>query len=154
MSDFRVIAPEPGLVTAARAHLSQRFARGVQEVLWEGRGMPMPDQDAIAHVIKAAAAGESLSAEDLAAALLLTQAVRLDIDLMEADLMDIACNAGMSWEQIATVLDLPDAGTARRRYDQLKDRLSARPARTGGQADLGGPIDARKSPHRPGGSTD
>jgi hypothetical protein len=90
MSDFRVTAPEPGLVTAARAHLSQRFARGVQEVLWEGRGIPMPDQDAIAQVIKAAAAGDSLSAEDLAAALLLTQAVRLNIDLLEADLMDIA----------------------------------------------------------------
>lgn len=151
MSDPCVPAPEPRLVTAARAHLTERFARGVQEVLWEGRAIPMPDLDAIAHVLKAAAAGERLAAEELAAALLLTQAVRLDVDLMEADLLAVAHDAGMGWDQIAIMLDLPDAATAQRHYERLNDRRSVPAAPTDGQTVPRRRIEGRTVPPAPSG---
>lgn len=49
--------PALGLVTAARSRLAARFAHGVDEVLWQGRKLPMPDGEAITKVLHAAAQG-------------------------------------------------------------------------------------------------
>lgn len=114
--------PAPGLVTAARSRLAARFAHGVDEVLWQGRKLPMPDREAITKVLHAAAQGADLSAEDLAAALIVSGAVRLDLDRLEADLLDAAVQYGMDWGQIASILDLSDADTARRHYHHLAVR--------------------------------
>lgn len=115
-------APAPDLISAARAHLAHRFAHGVEDVLWQGRGLPMPDMEAIQHIAHADAEGAQLSAEDLTAALIVLQAARLDLDHLEADLLDAALQHHMDWNQLAGILDLPDSDTARRHYDKLAGR--------------------------------
>lgn len=95
--------PAPDVVAAARAHVTSGYAAGVEELLWETRRHLMPDLDAIRAVIDAAAEGRT-SGPDLAAALVLTQAVRLDLDRLEADLLVAVRQAGLEWDTIAAVL--------------------------------------------------
>lgn len=142
-------APDPGLVRAAREHLTSRYARGVDTVLWEANRRPLSDHDAIKAVITSAgrecpgapsdgprgdartrgsAGGPADGAAgppdgtDLAAALLLVHALRLDADRLECDLLSTARGSGMTWESIAALLELPTAGHAERRYERLLAR--------------------------------
>ncbi|WP_344259914.1 hypothetical protein [Actinomadura napierensis] len=116
-------APDPKMVRAARVHLTGRYAKGVQVLLWETYERPMPDVDAIEAVIKAAEDGTAIG-PDLAAALVLAQAVRLDADRREFRLLNAARDAGLEAEAIATVLDLPGAHAAREHIDHLVRRAS------------------------------
>jgi hypothetical protein len=120
-------APEPGIVVQARAYLTPRHATGVDEFLWRSRERPMPDRDAIDAVIDAGdraqhGTGDSPEPVEVAAALLVLSAVRLNVDQTEARLLNIAQAAGMGFEQIAAVLDL-GVEEAEERYRQLKPRL-------------------------------
>jgi len=116
------------MVRAARAHLTSRFGKGVESLLWETREYPLPDVDAIAKVIAVIRGGLGdgpPDSTDLGAALVVLQAARLDMDRLEVDLLDAVHEAGLEWAQIAAVLELPDAAAAEERYAKLRPRLDA-----------------------------
>lgn len=146
-------APAPRAVQQARAFLTPRHATGVDAFLWQSRGRPMPDRDAIGAVLDAGdraqhGNGDSPEPVEVAAALLVLGAVRLNLDQTEARLLNTAQAAGLSFEQIAAVLGL-GVEEAEERYRQLKPRLDepaaapspAPPFRAGASG---------RSPHRPG----
>jgi len=112
-------APSPETVTASRHHLTAQYASGVDRLLWEAEKRPMPDTDAICAVVSAAADGDQVDALGIGAALVLTQAMRLDLDLLEADVLDAAQASGISPESLAAVLELPDAGLVEARHRTL-----------------------------------
>ena len=119
--------PAPEQVHAARAHLTSLHADGVDAVMWEARRHPMPDDAAIGAVIAAsqaaqAGAGVQPGPLEVAAALVLLEAVRLETDQTEARLLNTAQAAAMGWEQIAAILGV-DVQEAEERHRQLKPRL-------------------------------
>jgi hypothetical protein len=120
-------APAPEMVRAARAYLTPRFAVGVDGFLWEAMEHPLPDLDAIDAVIAACdraqrGAGDQPPPMEMAAALVVLGAARLDMDQTEARLLNAAQASAMSWEQIGAILGL-STGQAEERYRQLKPRL-------------------------------
>jgi 2-hydroxychromene-2-carboxylate isomerase len=120
--------PVPQLVTAARQHLTERYAAGVYQVLWQTEQRPMPDPDAVKAVIAADGGADPL---DIGSALLLVQAIRMGLDQLEYDLFEAAREAGITDAAIAAVLGLPDEAAARARQRWLTARLaipSAEPA--------------------------
>jgi hypothetical protein len=114
-------APSPEMAHASRRHLTERYASGVDLLLWETEKRLIPDLDAIKLVAEAAAAGcaEGL---DVGAALVLVQAARLGLDRLEYELFEAAHAMDMRPEAIAAVLDLPDAEAASKRHRWLEDR--------------------------------
>jgi hypothetical protein len=120
-------APPPETVCAARAHLTPRYAVGVDGFLWESRQRPLADLAAIDAVIAAGdRAQRGASGQpppmDLAAALVVLAAARLDMDQTEARLLNAAYASGLSSQQIAAILDL-GVEHAEERHRQLKPRL-------------------------------
>lgn len=115
-------APVPEMVKAARTHLTGRFARGLDRVLWEEDQRPLSDAAAIAEVLAAAQRGEELLGPDLAAALVVMQAHQLDVDRLEYDLVTLAHTHGLTFEQIAAVLDLADTDEVRAHLRYLTER--------------------------------
>lgn len=146
-------APAPHTVQQARAFLTPRHATGVDEFLWRSRERPMPDRDAIDAVIDVGdraqhGNGDSPEPVEVAAALLVLSAVRLNLDQTEARLLNTAQAAGMGFEQIAAVLDL-SVEDAEERYRQLKPRLDE-PAATTSTPPPRRAATPGRSPHRPG----
>lgn len=120
-------APPPETVRAARAHLTPRYAAGVDAFLWDSRQRPLSDLAALDAVITASdRAQRGASGQpppmDLAAALVVLAAARLDMDRTEARLLNAAHASGMGPEQIAAILDL-SVEHAEERHRQLKPRL-------------------------------
>ena len=109
------------MVDASRRHLTERFASGVDLLLWETGKRLIPDLDAIKTVTQAAASGRA-EGLDLGAALVLVQAARLGLDRLEGELFEAAYASGMRAEAIAAVLDLPDAAAADKRQRWLEGR--------------------------------
>jgi hypothetical protein len=120
------------MVTASRRHLTERYASGVDLLLWETEKRLIPDLDAIKSVTEAAASGQT-EGLDLGAALVLVQAARLGLDLLEYELFEAAHAMDMRPEAIAAVLDLPDAASARKRQRWLKARRAEAGGDPGGQ---------------------
>ena len=114
-------APSPEMVDASRRHLTERYASGVDLLLWETEKRLVPDLDAIKAVTGAAVSGQA-EGLDMGAALVLVQAVRLGLDRLECDLFDAARAMGMRPEAIAAVLELPDAAAAEKRHRWLETR--------------------------------
>ena len=114
-------APSPETVTASRRHLTERYATGVDLLLWETEKRLIPDLDAIKSVTEAAASGRA-EGLDVGAALVLVQAARLGLDRLEGELFEAAQGMGMRPEAIAAVLDLPDAAAADKRQRWLEAR--------------------------------
>src|ERR1044071_4910170 len=77
--DVDVPTPPPDLVTASRGHLTERYASGVDRLLWQAEKRLIADAAAISLVTDAAVAGLA-DALDLGAALVLVQAGRLRLD--------------------------------------------------------------------------
>jgi hypothetical protein len=144
-------APEPQSVQQARAYLTSRHATGVDEVLWETRKRPMPDRDAIDAVITAGDqpqdGGEHAEPGDIAAALVVLSAVRLNLDQTEARLLKTAQASGMGLEQIAALLHL-SVGEVQERHRQLKPRLDE-PAAAPCQFPVSRVAARNAAPHRP-----
>src|SRR6201985_539482 len=69
-------APSPEMANASRRHLTERYAAGVDLLLWETEKRLIPDLDAIKSVTAAAASARA-EGLDLGAALVLVQAGRL-----------------------------------------------------------------------------
>jgi len=109
------------MVDASRRHLTERYASGVDLLLWETEKRLVPDLDAIMAVTGAVASGQA-EGLDLGAALVLVQAARLGLDRLECDLFDAAQAMGMRPEAIAAVLELPDAAAAEKRHRWLETR--------------------------------
>ena len=109
------------MVDASRRHLTERYASGVDLLLWETEKRLVPDLDAITAVTGAAASGQA-EGLDMGAALVLVQAARLGLDRLECDLFDAARAMGMRPEAIAAVLSLPDAAAAEKRHRWLETR--------------------------------
>lgn len=133
------------MVDASRRHLTERYASGVDLLLWETEKRLVPDLDAIKAVTGAAVAGQA-EGLDMGAALVLVQAARLGLDRLECDLFDAAQAMGMRPEAIAAVLELPDAAAAEKRHRWLETRralpYTARGTRADGAGggDLGTPL--------------
>ncbi len=109
------------MVDASRRHLTERYASGVDLLLWETEQRFIPDLDAIKTVTEAAASGQAEGLE-MGAALVLVQAARLALDRLESELFEAAHGMGMRSEAIAAVLDLPDAAAADKRQRWLEAR--------------------------------
>ena len=125
------------MVSASRRHLTERYASGVDLLLWETEKRLIPDLEAIRLVAEASAEGRA-EGLDMGAALVLVQAVRLGLDHLEYDLFQAARTMDMKPEAIAAVLDLPDGASAqgRQRWLETRRRLpyTAADAQTGHQA--------------------
>jgi hypothetical protein len=109
------------MVDASRRHLTERYASGVDLLLWETEKRLVPDLDAIRAVTDAAVSGQA-EGLDLGAALVLVQAARLGLDRLECDLFDAALAMGMQPEAIAAVLGLPGAEAVQKRHRWLETR--------------------------------
>jgi hypothetical protein len=109
------------MVGASRRHLTERYASGVDLLLWETEKRLIPDLDAIRSVTEAAASGRA-EGLDMGAALVLVQAARLGLDRMECELFEAVRAMGMRPEAIAAVLELPDAAAAEKRQRWLEGR--------------------------------
>jgi hypothetical protein len=109
------------MVAASRRHLTERYATGVDLLLWETEKRLVPDLDAIRSVTAAAAAGRA-EGLDIGAALVLVQAARLGLDRLEGELFEAAGAMGMRAEGIAAVLNLPNAMAAGKRQRWLEGR--------------------------------
>ena len=120
MSDD-VPMPSQEMVEAARNHLTGKYARGLDQVLWESDKYPLPDLEAVRAVL-AVVHNQTATGPDLAAALVLVQAARLTADRLEADVIQAAREAGISWAQLASVLDLPGGEAAGKRYRNMLTR--------------------------------
>jgi len=114
-------APSPDMVTASRRHLTDRYACGVDRLLWDTEKRLMPDLDAIRLLTRAADAGQA-QALDVGAGLVLLQAARLELDRLEFEVFESAQTIGMADEAIAAVLELPDAPAVIKRRRWLKGR--------------------------------
>jgi hypothetical protein len=114
-------APSPEMVSASRRHLTDRYAAGVDRLLWDTEKRLLPDLDAIRFAIAAAKAGQA-EALDVGAALVLLQAARLELDRLEFDTFEAAHGMGMRDEAIAAVLELPDTAAAEARHRALRAR--------------------------------
>ena len=121
MGDVEPPAPSPEMVSASRRHLTERYASGVDLLLWETEKRLIPDLDAIRSVTEAAASGQA-EGLDMGAALVLVQAARLGLDRLEGELFEAASAMGMRPEAIAAVLELPDAAAAEKRQRWLERR--------------------------------
>ena len=121
------------MVAASRRHLTERYASGVDLLLWETEKRLIPDLDAIKAVTAATGAGQA-GALDLGAALVLAQAARLTLDRLEHELFLAARALGMTDEALAVVLGLPDAAAARARQRFLEDRSRLPPDAPGNAA--------------------
>jgi hypothetical protein len=129
------------MVMASRRHLTERYAAGVDRLLWDTEKRLVPDLDAIRSVVDAASAGHA-EALDIGAGLVLLQAARLEVDRLEYDLFEGAHAMGMGEEAIAAVLDLPDAATAAKRRRWLKARRALPYANIGAPRGPGGSAEA------------
>jgi hypothetical protein len=131
------------MVSASRRHLTERYASGVDLLLWETEKRLLPDLDAIRSVTEAAASGRA-EGLDMGAALVLVQAARLGLDRLECELFEAAHAMGMRPEAIAAVLDLPDAAAAEKRRRWLEGRR-ALPCATAAQGPEAGKAAARRA---------
>lgn len=113
--------PPPELVTASRRHLTERYASGVDRLLWNREKCCLPDLAAIKLVTDAALAGLA-DALDLGAALVLVHAGRLHLDGLEYEIFQGAHAAGMRREALAAILGLPDAAAVSERQQWLESR--------------------------------
>ena len=120
---MEVPAPLPDMVQASRRHLTERYATGVDRLLWDTEKRLLPDLEAIALANAAALAGKA-EALDIGAALILVQAARLDLDRLERDSFEGAYAMSTGDEAIAAVLELPDAAAAAARKRWLDRRHS------------------------------
>jgi hypothetical protein len=109
------------MVNASRRHLTERYASGVDRLLWDTEKRLIPDLEAIKLVTVAAAAGQA-EALDLGAALVLVQAARLQLDRREYEVFEGAHALGMGEEAVAAILELPGAAAAGERRRWLAER--------------------------------
>jgi hypothetical protein len=143
-------APSAGVVTAARQHLTSRHAEGVSRLFWDLEQRHMPDAEAVRAVLSAARGGAPAEALDVGAALVVLQAMRLELDLLEADVLDTAQAGGVPAAAVAAVLELPGAAAAEARHQALRAKREL-PLAAGQPSGPSGNGAAPKEPAAPAG---
>lgn len=131
-------APHPARVRAHRTHealqrISERHAgTDSQRGRW-AHPYVLDPWEAVALITALAAGGaerepteEPVDTADLTAALTLLPHVRAELDALEAGLMTLARDRGLTWQAIAYGLGLGSAQAARQRYERVAAR-SAEP---------------------------
>ncbi|GAA2710733.1 DNA-binding protein [Micromonospora olivasterospora] len=128
-------APDAGRARAHRTHaalarITERHA--ADDTRRRRHAHPyVPDPyEAVALVTALAAGGaehapdeEPVDSADLVAALTLVPHVRAEVDALEAGLLRLARDRGLTWQAIAYGLGLGTAQAARQRYERLTGRL-------------------------------
>ncbi|WP_433538321.1 DNA-binding protein [Micromonospora sp. CA-249363] len=127
-------APDPGRARAHRTfealqRISERHAGSdAQRGRW-AHPYVLDPWEAVALVTALAAGGavresgeEPVDAADLTAALTLLPHVRAELDALEAGLLTLARDRGLTWQSIAYGLGLGSAQAARQRYERLAAR--------------------------------
>jgi hypothetical protein len=142
-------APDPDTVRAARAHLTGKYSRGVDRLMWEAHKHPLADLQGIRAVIDTASDGGEVDATDLGAALVLMEAMRLDVDRLERQMLESARDSGLTWESIAAILALAGAAEAQERHRWLESR-QAEPVAPIVPPDLSTPARTRQGAERAG----
>jgi hypothetical protein len=95
------------LVAASRRHLTERYAAGVDRLLWRTDQRLIPDAAVISLVADAAMAGLA-GPLDLGAALVLIQVGRLRLDGLEHEIFQGPHVAGIRRDALAAILGFPD----------------------------------------------
>lgn len=137
--------PAPQVAEAARQHLSERYAAGVDRVLWDAEKRPMPDTAAVRAVVAEGSHAEPL---DIASALVLVQVIRQSVDALEYELFEAVRAAGITDAAVAAVLGLPGESAAQARQRWLSDRKAAPPAQPGQLRANGASVSRRRSGRR------
>ena len=91
----------PAVVTASRAHLTSRYATGLDSFLWETDRVPLTDRAAIQAVALAVRAGHTGLGRDLVAALVLVQVARQELEAEETELRVAAGHTRLPREILA-----------------------------------------------------
>jgi hypothetical protein len=110
------------MVAAARRHLTTGYAEGVDRLLWETEKRPLPDLAAVRAVISASQSRQRVDGPDIGAALVLLLELRLYLDCLEAEMLDLALDSGLDLGSLAAVLELPDPVAVRSRLKYLGHR--------------------------------
>ncbi|WP_405110756.1 DNA-binding protein [Micromonospora sp. NBC_01405] len=130
-------APDPGRARAQRTYaaLTRIAERHASDDTRRRRHTNpyVPDPyEAVALVTALAAGGAELTADeepvdsaDLVAALTLVPHVRAELDALEAGLLRLARDRGLTWQSIAHGLGLGSAQAARQRFERLTGRVDA-----------------------------
>ncbi|WP_433349561.1 DNA-binding protein [Micromonospora sp. CA-111912] len=128
-------APDPGRARAHRTYaaLTRIAERHAPDDARRRRHTNpyVPDPyEAVALVTALAAGGAELAADeepvdsaDLVAALTLVPHVRAELDALEAGLLQLARDRGLTWQAIAHGLGLGSAQAARQRFERLTGRV-------------------------------
>lgn len=127
-------APDPARARAHRTHealqrISERHAGSdARRGRW-AHPYVLDPWEAVALVTALAAGGaerepteEPVDAADLTAALTLLPHVRAELDALEAGLLTLARDRGLTWQSIAYGLGLGSAQAARQRYERVAAR--------------------------------
>ncbi|MGC4808814.1 DNA-binding protein [Micromonospora sp. DT233] len=133
-------APDPGQARARRSHaalirIAERHA-GDEARRRRHTNPYLPDPyEAVALVTGLAAGGvelapdeEPVDSADLVAALTLVPHLRAEVDALEAGLLRLTRDRGLTWQAIAHGLGLGSAQAARQRFERLTDRVGVAPA--------------------------
>ncbi|WDZ82380.1 DNA-binding protein [Micromonospora cathayae] len=128
--------PNPGADRARRDHaalfrIAERHA-GTDERRRRHAHADVPEPYEAASLVLALAAGgaevtpdeEPVDRSDLIAALTLLPRVRADVDTLEAGLLALARDRGLTWQEIAFGLGLGSAQAARQRFDRVTGRTT------------------------------
>jgi hypothetical protein len=110
-------APDPDVVDSARLRLSAKYALTDEKHPVQLHTRPMDDVRVIGAVINA----ERPDALDVGAGLVVLCNLRVDLDRLEADLLDAAQQVDLGWDVIAAIVGIP-AGEAQNRHRALRAR--------------------------------
>jgi hypothetical protein len=142
-SDDPFTAPDPARARAHRSYealhrITERHAGTDERRRRWAHPAAVDPWEAVALVTALAAGGaerepgeEPVDATDLTAALTLLPHVRADLDALEAGLLMLARDRGLTWQAIAHGLGLGSAQAAQQRYERVTARSSEQ---TGGAA--------------------
>lgn len=129
--------PDPGAERARRDHaalfrIAERHADTDERRRRYAHAYVPDPYEAVSLVLALAAGGaevtpgeEPVDRSDLVAALTLVPRVRADVDTLEAGLLTLARERGLTWQQIAFGLGLGSAQAARQRFERVLGRTAA-----------------------------
>ncbi|WP_050778060.1 hypothetical protein [Micromonospora sp. ATCC 39149] len=156
--------PDPGRARAHRTHaaltrIAERHAADDARRRRYAHPYVLDPYEAVALVTALAAGGaeladgeEPVDPTDLVAALTLVPHLRAEVDALEAGLLRLARDRGLTWQAVAHGLGLGSAQAARQRYERLTGRVGVDAGTAGGETESTG--GEKMDGARPGGNGD